>query len=139
MNSFGTIAAGSVAGHPVAGPASRAAPGRQQPCTSRDPGGRLVCLLVSRFCGVPLASLMSPSRGKADICLARQTAMYLMHTVLSRSYHDVAAHFSRDRTTVAHACRLVEDMRDDPGFEERISELEACLLAARDFRSGAEA
>jgi hypothetical protein len=41
--------------------------------------------------------------------------------------------FERDRTTVAHACGLVEDRRDDPDFDHRLNHLEravSCLLDA---------
>ncbi|MCC2098091.1 MAG: hypothetical protein KDJ29_14440, partial [Hyphomicrobiales bacterium] len=69
--------------------------------------GRLVVKLVSVLDRVELKDLYRSSRGKAGICLSRQKAMYLMHTVFSSPYHKVAEFFRRDRTTIAHACRLV--------------------------------
>ena len=41
-----------------------------------------------------------------------------------RSLTAVGALFQRDRTTVAHACGVVEDRRDDPDLDARIEHLE---------------
>ena len=92
--------------------------------------GYLILAVVSARMGVRQEDLKKSSRGKADICLARQCAMYLMHTALSCSYCEVASFFVRDRTTVSHACRLIEDMRDDPDFEDQLISMETLILAA---------
>jgi len=45
----------------------------------------------------------------------------------------------RDRTTAAHACRLIEDRRDDPELDGRLEHLEravACLFDALIARRG---
>ena len=93
--------------------------------------GNLVLLVVSCMMNIPRKALLQANRGAAEISLARQTAMYLMHTVLSRPYHDVADYFSRDRTTVSHACRLVEDLRDDSEYEKQIIQMEELLTTSR--------
>lgn len=74
--------------------------------------------------------LLHISRSKADICLARQCAMYVMHTSFSTTYCEVAKYFGRDRTTVSHACRLVEDMRDDDAFDLKLSRIEELTKTA---------
>ena len=37
--------------------------------------------------------------------------MYVAHVVLSLNMTDIGRGFGRDRTTVLHACHLVEDSR----------------------------
>lgn len=66
---------------------------------------------------VPHEALRSSTRGKAGTALARQVAMYLCHTSLGFSLSDVGRLFDRDRTTVSHACKIVEDMRDGLAFD----------------------
>ncbi len=71
------------------------------------------------------AVLIAPNRCRAHIALARQVAMYLTHVVASISLTDIALAFSRDRTTVSHACRRIEDKRDELLFDLQIEQLEA--------------
>lgn len=102
--------------------------------------GRFVIALVSLATGVSEAAIMAPNRGPWDTARARQLAMYLLHTSLSASYGEVARAFNRDRTTVSHACRLMEDMRDDPIHDALLARLEAVLApAAPVFALGQEA
>lgn len=93
--------------------------------------GALVIRLVSTLEKTDPDAMRKTSRGKADICLARQMAMYLMHTVFSCSYHHVSAFFKRDRTTISHACKLVEDLRDNEEFDKRLEAMENLLVSAR--------
>ena len=96
----------------------------------------IVCELcertVSLALNVPLAGLQARTRLKADVALARQIAMYLCNTVFNVSQTEVGLHFKRDRTTVAHACALIEDKRDDMAFDVMLCQLEALLTVARD-------
>lgn len=77
--------------------------------------------------GISLRELKSRNRKCADVVLARQIAMYLAHTSFGICYLDVGQQFGRDRTTVAYACRKVEDRRDRPSFEALLCEIEAML------------
>jgi chromosomal replication initiation ATPase DnaA len=77
---------------------------------------------------VPLAEMRAARRGRAAAALARQTAMYLAHVNLGLNLSEVGAAFSRDRTTVAHACARLEDGRDDA----RLARILDCLEAAID-------
>ncbi len=58
--------------------------------------------------------LRGRGRGPARVAFARQCAMYVAHVTFGRSYSEAGRLFGRDRTTAAHACRIVEDRRDDP-------------------------
>lgn len=90
---------------------------------------RLAEVAVAAVAHVPMAKLRSPCRGRRPIALARQTAMYLAHVVFGLTLTRVGICFGRDRTTVRHACALIEDRRDDPGLEFALSALEAGLRA----------
>lgn len=92
-----------------------------------DPRGWHLLELVAEARGLRAGELLGPDRGKAGIALARQLAMYLMHTHYCRIYSAVGRYFDRDRTTVSHACALIEDMREDPAFDELVEKIERAL------------
>jgi chromosomal replication initiation ATPase DnaA len=77
---------------------------------------------------VSIQELRAVSRGAAPIAFARQSAMYLAHVALGLSFTDVGRTFGRDRTTAAHACRLVEARREDPWIDATLGLLEQALL-----------
>lgn len=79
---------------------------------------------VAEVFGVPRNDLGRPSRGKAPIALARQAAMYLAHVSCRLNLTDVGQIFARDRTTVAHACAVIEDRRDDAVFDRALELME---------------
>jgi len=86
--------------------------------------------------GLRPSDLMARTRGLAPIAAARQTAMYLCHVAVGRSLTDVGRFFGRDRTTVAHACRMIEDRRDDTAVDLRLEALERKCLGGDEMRIG---
>ncbi len=50
--------------------------------------------------------------------------MYLCHVGFSLSFEAIGRLFGRDRTTVAHACRVIEERREDIWFDCRVTTLE---------------
>lgn len=94
--------------------------------TSDDLGA--VLALISRQKSVPIRLLVHTSRCRAEAARARQLAMYLAHVVQGISLTAIGEAFGRDRTTVSHACGLIEDLRDDPKFDAELEALEAALL-----------
>ncbi|WP_068317201.1 helix-turn-helix domain-containing protein [Polycladidibacter hongkongensis] len=86
--------------------------------------------------GLSPQHLHSPTRGFAEVAKARQVCIYLMHVALGYTLAEAAGLFGRDRTTAAHACRVVEDMRDDLAFDSKLSLMEEQL---RRFAEGAKA
>ena len=95
---------------------------------------------VARQAGLSAADLLGPTRGAPLIARHRQTAMYLAHVVFGVSFTAIARSFQRDRTTVAHACRQVEDRRDDMAEDLRIAGLEqACRMQQGLAADGGEA
>jgi chromosomal replication initiation ATPase DnaA len=90
--------------------------------------------LIAREKNVPLHLLVHRSRCRRKTARARQLAMYLSHVVLGQTLGEIALAFGRDRTTVSHACAVIEDLRDDPAFDDEVSGYERRLEAARDRR-----
>lgn len=86
----------------------------------------VMCVFAVDTCDLQLAR-----RGRKNVALARQTAMYLAHVGCSLSLTQVGALFDRDRTTVAHACALVEDRRDNADFDLALELLERAIRALR--------
>jgi chromosomal replication initiation ATPase DnaA len=76
--------------------------------------------------------LRKAGRTAAGTGRVRQIAMYVTHVILRLSMRDVGRGFGRDRTTVMHACHLIEDMRDDEEFDRIVALVER--VAAIAFR-----
>ncbi len=89
----------------------------------------LVSTAVAHSLRVPPKDLFSHSRCQAQTALARQMAIYLLHTGIGLSLNQVAPLFKRDRTTVAHACRKIEEMRDNRDIDTLLGHLERGLEA----------
>lgn len=86
--------------------------------------------LVALATGVSPVEIARETRARNPAARARWLAMYLLHTTLSVPVMRVAAAFGRDRSTVGQVMGRVEDWRTDPGFDEVVSALERCALAA---------
>ncbi|MGX1787604.1 helix-turn-helix domain-containing protein [Bosea sp. NPDC055332] len=102
-----------------------AAKRRRDPQQWRAPA-RLAEAAVCGAMRLPAGALQA-GRGTRRIASARQLAMYLTHVGFGLTLTEVGACFERDRTTVRHACALVEDRRDQPSFDLAVSALEAGL------------
>ncbi len=111
--------------------------GSPRVATPLDP--RAICLTIAVCVALDFSldpqSLFARGRGAPRLAQARQIAMYLAHVGFALSCESVGRQFRRDRSTVAHACRAVEDGRDDRWFDCRVSALE---LVCRGALSDAE-
>lgn len=95
----------------------------------RDAAAARIIDVVSAARGVTRAEVLSRRRCSHQVAQARQLAMYLVHTLLGRTYFDVGRLFGRDRTTVSHACARIEDLREDHSlFERQVEAIEAAIL-----------
>lgn len=85
-----------------------------------------VCLeqLVAGVFQLEEILLRMPTRGRAEIARARQAAMYLAHTCCGLSFTEVGQLFERDRTTVAHACAVIEEYREEATFDRAMDMME---------------
>lgn len=88
---------------------------------------RMVEQAVAPTFGVQRERLWDRPKGSRPVVFARQVAMYLVHVECGLSLTEAGHLFGRDRTTVAHACALVEDRRDDTDFDRAMHLLEGML------------
>ncbi|MCO5129878.1 MAG: chromosomal replication initiator DnaA [Xanthobacteraceae bacterium] len=92
---------------------------------------RAVTLCVARDFGLDPADLLARTRGAPRVAFARQVAVYLAHVSFGLSFAAIGRLFHRDRTTVAHACRVIEDRRDDRELDRRLTALERACRRVR--------
>lgn len=95
-----------------------------------EAAARLAAGVAAFALNVSSDEVLGEVRGSAEVAFARQVASYLCHTAFEMSLARVAAAFVRDRSTVAHACHVIEDRRDEAQFDLWIGSLEAMLREA---------
>ncbi|MBL1240753.1 MAG: hypothetical protein COB13_002815 [OCS116 cluster bacterium] len=83
--------------------------------------------MVSKVFKVSTRDILAKSRSQAHIAFARQVAMYLTHICCGLNLTETGRLFNRDRTTVAYACNLVEDRRDETKFDLTLELLEKTI------------
>lgn len=88
---------------------------------------RIIEYSIAVVFDIEAGDLRSPTRGTAQTAFARQVAMYLAHVACGLSFTDIGRIFARDRTTVRHACGLIEDRRDDARVDRTLDLLEAVV------------
>jgi chromosomal replication initiation ATPase DnaA len=88
---------------------------------------RIIEYAIAVVFEIKVGDLRSSTRGTAETAFARQVAMYLAHVSCGLSFTDIGRIFHRDRTTVAHACGLIEDRRDDARVDRTLDLLEAVV------------
>lgn len=102
---------------------------------------RLALAIASAAFDVAPEDVGAPARRDAGAAYARHVAIYLAHIVFQLPMRVVADGFGRDRTSVRHAVRRIEDRRDDAAFDRRMERLEHvasfCRSAGTDAREGA--
>ncbi len=86
--------------------------------------------IVSALFSVSGRDMRMPGRGSTEVARARQIAMYVCHVALGLKMRDVGYGFGRDRTTVMHACHLIEDLRDDAEFDRVLAVTERIAAVA---------
>ena len=86
--------------------------------------------LAAAFFNVPGRELRQPGRSAVDVTRVRQIAMYLAHVMLALPMGDVGKAFGKERTTVVHACHLVEELRDDGELDAVVCRLERVVAVA---------
>ncbi|MBL1419161.1 MAG: hypothetical protein COC24_001485 [Alphaproteobacteria bacterium] len=87
----------------------------------------IILEMVSKVFKVSTRDILSKSRSQAHIAFARQVAMYLTHICCGLNLTETGRLFNRDRTTVAYACNLIEDRRDEMNFDLTLELLEKTI------------
>jgi chromosomal replication initiation ATPase DnaA len=100
----------------------------------------LAARLAAGHYEVPLREIAARTRRSRLAARARHVAIYIAHVTLGIPLRAVATEFGRDRSTVAYACHVVEDARDDPGFDVALADLEltAGVLIGLDRRGASK-
>lgn len=94
----------------------------------------MICAQITTEMVMLAASRIQVRRdGRRTLCHVRQIAMYVCHVTLQIPLYEIGKAFGRDRTTVGHACHVVEDRRDDPAFDEFVAAVERTVGSV--FRS----
>ncbi|MEM9224503.1 MAG: helix-turn-helix domain-containing protein [Pseudomonadota bacterium] len=88
---------------------------------------RMIEVTVAAALDLPVDELGAKTRRTAPVAFARQISMYCAHVTFGWSLTEAGAVFSRDRTTAAHACRVVEDRRDEPEVDAIVQQVENAL------------
>lgn len=89
--------------------------------------GRIVVSAVAMEFAVPNFIMESPRGGSSDVIYARQISMYLLGCVFNISKQRIGTVFGRHYSTVSHACRLIEQDREDPVLDAKLLKLENFL------------
>ena len=90
---------------------------------------RMIEATVAAAFNLPMEELQAKTRRTAPVAFARQVSMYCAHVTFGWSLTEAGTLFGRDRTTAAHACRVVEDRRDDDGLDRLVQGIEDVLHA----------
>jgi chromosomal replication initiation ATPase DnaA len=85
--------------------------------------------LAAGACGARVEDVTHGGRN-IRTAFARHVAMYLASVGFGMSLGRVARAFGRDRSTVRHACQLMEERRESPGFDQWMEALEASVARA---------
>lgn len=86
--------------------------------------------IAAALFNVESRQLRQPGRTSQEVARVRQIAMYVTHVALGVSQTEIGIGFCRDRTTVLHACQIVEDLRDDREFDRIVAVVERIARAA---------
>ena len=97
--------------------------------TDRVAARRVIEATVAASFDLPVVELSAATRRRAPVAFARQVAMYVAHVGLGMTLTETGALFGRDRTTAAHACRVVEDRRDDADIDILLDAIEAVVVS----------
>lgn len=88
---------------------------------------KVIEVTVAAAFNLPVEELAAKTRRTAPVAFARQVSMYCAHVSFGWSLTEAGAVFDRDRTTAAHACRVVEDRRDEPAIDILVQTVEDTL------------
>lgn len=99
------------------------------PLPLRPPAAcRMALALAAAAFDVSAEEIRAAGRRTAVVSLARHVAIYIAHVVFQLPMQCVAEGFGRDRTSVGHAVRRVEERRDGPEFDRLMDRLERLAL-----------
>ena len=93
---------------------------------------RLLCMIVRQLTLELLQAVGIETDGggrRRATSHVRQVSMYVCHVAYSMPLGEVAHAFGLDRSTVRHACHMVEDRRDDAAYDRFVTIVERMASA----------
>lgn len=94
----------------------------------RHPLARAGAQLLKLFFRGEPAKIFTKGRGEPKDAFFRQLLTYAIHVEGNVSEADTAFIMSRDRSTVRHAAREFEELRDDPDIDAALTEIGAAMV-----------
>lgn len=94
----------------------------------RNPLARAGAQIMKLFFGGEPAKIFTKGRGEPKDAFYRQLLTYVIHVEGNLSEADTAFIMARDRSTVRHAARAFEDLRDDPDIDAALTEIGAAVV-----------
>jgi len=85
---------------------------------------KLVASVIALEFSVPESGIFCAGKGTSERSYTRHIAMYMMYCVYGTTKTRIAEVFGRHSSTVSHACKVIEDQRDDPVFDGKLIDLE---------------
>lgn len=85
---------------------------------------QVVIAMAAAACGARAEHVAGNERRDMRTVFARQVAMYLASVAFDMSLGRVSRAFGRDRSTVRYACQVMEDRRENAGFDQWMETLE---------------
>lgn len=98
------------------------------PVGLRNPLARTAANILKMFFGGEPAKIFTKGRGEPKDAFYRQLLTYVIHVDGNMTEADTAFVMSRDRSTVRHAAREFEDLRDDPDIDAALSEIGSAVV-----------
>lgn len=113
---------------PMAAPVTPPVSPPEPPPSELSAGSRALCAAIWQMTEEMMVLTAGAPEERRDrrrsVAHARQIAMYVCHVIFGLTMTELGRAFGRDRSTVGHACHVVEDRRDDPGYDGFVSALE---------------
>lgn len=104
---------------------------RRKTTNPNDPArARLALSAAAIEFGVPELDITKPHQRAPLTDYVRQVAMYLSACSYGMTMTRIGELFGRDRSTVSHAIRVIEEGRTDPVLDEKLERLEDWLIRA---------
>jgi hypothetical protein len=102
-----------------------------------------LCTIAARLAAshyeVTLSDIGARTRRSRRATRARHVAMYLAHVAFGLNLAVIAVALGRSRRSVARACGLIEDARDDAAFDAALAGLELSARILVDYERAEKA
>jgi chromosomal replication initiation ATPase DnaA len=84
--------------------------------------------ITMQIYAIGASEMQGTTRGRPRAARARQIAVHLARSVFALSHGQLAVEFGRDRSTISHACNLIDRLRSQDGeFDSTLRWMEAHL------------